>query len=263
MAITQEAMAWAVNLYEKGYTLREAADATGMSTNTLLKYIHKHGIKSYRDKLPPPPRFDGPVHIGSNTNRTPATPRLLDPEIIARRNEIVELRLQGKTLSEIGAIYNITRERVRQILMASGDPRVKSYRRPPIVRTCMGCGKEFRPKNRHVKYCSLPCFYNNRPKHLTNRQREILSHVMKRRPEGATWQQIASELYKNSRSKGENQTGSVIYRFKLAAEKSGIDPTPYMGRFDHKTKKLNKLKEREKKTHQPVVLDRGQQTLTL
>lgn len=33
-----------------------------------------------------------------------------------RRKEILEMRLHGKTLAEIGKKFNITKERVRQIL---------------------------------------------------------------------------------------------------------------------------------------------------
>ncbi len=36
--------------------------------------------------------------------------------MLDREKEMMDLRLQGKTLQEIGDIYNVTRERVRQIL---------------------------------------------------------------------------------------------------------------------------------------------------
>lgn len=42
-----------------------------------------------------------------------------------RNNEISELRLQGYTLAKIGEIYNLTRERVRQILSELGIQKPK------------------------------------------------------------------------------------------------------------------------------------------
>lgn len=40
-------------------------------------------------------------------------------EFAARRREILRLRRSGKLLHEIGAMYGITRERVRQLIMAA------------------------------------------------------------------------------------------------------------------------------------------------
>jgi len=45
--------------------------------------------------------------------------------MLEREQQMKELRLQGKTLQEIGDIYSITRERVRQILKKLGVEKPK------------------------------------------------------------------------------------------------------------------------------------------
>ena len=45
--------------------------------------------------------------------------------MLEREQQITELRLQGKTLQEIGDIYSITKERVRQILKRLGIEKPK------------------------------------------------------------------------------------------------------------------------------------------
>lgn len=49
-------------------------------------------------------------------NRTQKRGRKKNPEIAERNRQIIELREKGNTLDQIGKMFGITRERVRQIV---------------------------------------------------------------------------------------------------------------------------------------------------
>ncbi len=53
-----------------------------------------------------------------------------------------DLRMTGMTLEEIGKQFNMTRERVRQILWASFGSSF-SYEAEPIIKSCEQCEKVF------------------------------------------------------------------------------------------------------------------------
>ena len=74
---------------------------------------------------------------------------------MTRIDEIIKLRKEGKLLREIGAIYNITRERVRQIL---NKQNIRGRVRPSVLvpKTCPTCGKVF--MKYIVTYCGRKCF---------------------------------------------------------------------------------------------------------
>jgi predicted nucleic acid-binding Zn ribbon protein len=69
-----------------------------------------------------------------------------------RNNDIRSLRNNGFTLSRIGEIYKISRERVRQI---TGDiKRIKTKE----FNECIICGKSFEVKHEKNNFCSRKCF---------------------------------------------------------------------------------------------------------
>lgn len=82
-------------LAEKGLTVRQAADHTGMTVQTIYRYVEKHQIALL---LP-----------GAGRPRSGLPP---DDRSVAMAN----MYQSGKTLLEIGDQYGVTRERVRQIL---------------------------------------------------------------------------------------------------------------------------------------------------
>lgn len=87
-------------LAENGATQDQAAAAVGASRPYLVSFAARHRI-----------RF--------NRQRRQVTQALLRPHAISARNQrMAELYKQGSTLQEIGQLYGITRERVRQILLA-------------------------------------------------------------------------------------------------------------------------------------------------
>ena len=77
-----------------------------------------------------------------------------------RSDEIVKLRLSGMILSEIGAKFGITRERVRQLLVNRGCiyKPPKKPKKPPLMYdlVCVECEKSYQ-KVYKSKYCSSKC----------------------------------------------------------------------------------------------------------
>lgn len=80
------------SLADRGMTIAEAAAETGMAYCKLSQYSNKHGIVFIRQKM---------------SER---------PEGRARAQDMRQRYENGETLEQIGQRYNLTRERVRQIL---------------------------------------------------------------------------------------------------------------------------------------------------
>lgn len=93
---------------------------------------------------------------------------------IRKRNEDIvkrKLAYPELTLEELGAPYDITRERVRQVLRKALGPDYKM--RPPrtkfsFVCANKNCGKSFTAYTPKRKYCSWDCM----PKYATKEERE-------------------------------------------------------------------------------------------
>lgn len=78
-----------------------------------------------------------------------------------RNRRIVEARLSGRTLEEVGDEFGLTRERIRQIVVALGHG---NYKTPPTryLCTCQSCRREFL-KEYPKKYCSAACWSKDTP----------------------------------------------------------------------------------------------------
>ena len=117
-----------VNLRNEGYTYAAIAKMTGVALHNVARCCKKAGAKS------------GYGHLGRKRNGSP----------VAARNKIIRgLRIGGLTLVQIGEIYDISRERVRQLCVGIN---------PPDLRTrsnCCICGVEF--VGCVSKYCSGEC----------------------------------------------------------------------------------------------------------
>lgn len=83
-----------------------------------------------------------------------------------RMEKMLMLYLGGHNLEMIGGEFQITRERVRQILtqfpvyhehLEGGN----NMRNPAKVIKCLTCGKEFKQKTQKKKFCSVECFKKN------------------------------------------------------------------------------------------------------
>ncbi len=84
-----------------------------------------------------------------------------------RQLQFLELRVAGKTLQQIGDMYNLSRERVRQVIAAyfvqHPDPELQSKIRHyqkggkilPVV--CANCGIIFKPKHNGRRFCGRRC----------------------------------------------------------------------------------------------------------
>lgn len=98
---------------------------------------------------------------------------LICSHIESRRNfllneknlEILTLALDGVTFSEISRIFNVSRERVRQIVAKYGlnakDWEIKRNREVTIkISLCNYCGKEIVRRNKFYKFCSRKCHHD-------------------------------------------------------------------------------------------------------
>lgn len=79
---------------------------------------------------------------------------------LSRNKSIRELRKNGGTLEEIGDIFNLSRERVRQITKEIPKPPYPTKKRKTY--TCSYCGKEFEAleshkKNSKLTFCDRDC----------------------------------------------------------------------------------------------------------
>lgn len=127
---TKEEKQKIIDLRNEGYTYAAIAEMTGIAEHNVTNYCKKAGAKS------------GHGHLGRKNNGSP----------VAARNETIrELRKEGLTLAQIGEIYDITRERVRQLCVGikSPDLRTRSI--------CCVCGAEFIRAERNSKYCGDEC----------------------------------------------------------------------------------------------------------
>lgn len=156
---------------------------------------------------------------------------------LKRRDEIAQLRRDGKTYREIGEVYGITRERVRQILVKHGDAsllgvdapfgrqrREASEKRRTVA--CATCGKE------HVvhqvlpykHYCSRACRWN-RPEWRTR-----AAEIMALRQQGKTWREINKEIFPHMKN---GPTASYAFRFLAAwAKATGTDISHVYGKYN-------------------------------
>ena len=78
-----------------------------------------------------------------------------------RKKDAIYLYRKGQLLREIGKKYNVTRERIRQILTEENDPTImvdhKEAKKEMRKKYCLQCGKKFIPQNKNKKYCNLKC----------------------------------------------------------------------------------------------------------
>jgi len=106
-----------------------------------------------------------------------------------RANMMKAMRHEGKTLSEIGKSYSITRERVRQILSKNFPEELF----PTIAvktKECPCCGKRFTGTSRPGGFCSKRCsnISNGTMKKWNRTEAE---KIMELRDKNLTWSDIA------------------------------------------------------------------------
>jgi lambda repressor-like predicted transcriptional regulator len=101
----------------EGLSKKQAADRLGLSQSTVVKYAKAHGIEFTH----------GNIGLGVDLDRAEA---------------MAAMYRAGKTLAEIGALYGVTRERVRQILTkrqgmtaADGGQSVKALARRAAIKS--------------------------------------------------------------------------------------------------------------------------------
>jgi len=119
-----------INLRNEGYTYAAISEITGVAVHNVSNYCKRAGARS------------GYGHLGRKKTDNP----------FADRNKTIrELREHGLTLEQIGEIYGITRERVRQLCAGIKSPDLRTR-----VDCCV-CGAEFIRAERNSKYCGDEC----------------------------------------------------------------------------------------------------------
>jgi len=120
-----------VDLRKEGYVCRAISEITGVKMRDVRLICMGTGDikKAYG-------------HLGRKKSCNPFD---------ARNKKIRELREQGLTLKEIGNIYAITRERVRQLCRGIKNPDLRER-----VNCCI-CETEYIRAERNSKYCSDEC----------------------------------------------------------------------------------------------------------
>lgn len=78
--------------------------------------------------------------------------------------EILALRKEGKMLKDIAKKYNISRQRVYQILKKEGLSSFRKRNNYDLI--CKNCKKKFQSNIKSKKYCNLSCYNNYRKKNL-------------------------------------------------------------------------------------------------
>ena len=101
---------------------------------------------------------------------------------------IITMRLEGRTLEEIGSEYGITRERVRQLLKPYNVPNPDLK----FKKTCAVCGQIFTYKQSQGKTCSRECTRANLRRNSPARKSELAYYL--RFVTEARWSDIADWL---------------------------------------------------------------------
>jgi transposase-like protein len=125
---TEEKKQQVISLRNEGYTYAAVSEITGVALHNVAHLCKKAGAKS------------GYGHLGRKQISSP---------VAARNKAIRELREEGHTLIQIGELYGITRERVRQLCKGIDPPDLRSRS------NCCVCGVEF--VGYRSKYCCGEC----------------------------------------------------------------------------------------------------------
>jgi len=132
--LTDEEKQQIISLRNEGYTYTAIHEITGrhriVAMHNITHHCKRAGAKS------------GYGHLGRKKRDSP----------VAARNKVIrELREEGLTLTQIGELYSITRERVRQLCEGIKKPDLRKR-----VNCCV-CETEFIRAKRNSKYCSDEC----------------------------------------------------------------------------------------------------------
>lgn len=143
-----------------------------------------------------------------------------------RRAEIAEQRRSGMTLQEIARQHGVTHERIRQILVAIGDPALIGRKKvaPQSLPPCARCGAPV--KQLHNKYCSLACkgMASRGPRRAD--WREYCERIAALRAQGLTWK-VVSELVGSTNAQRDLERALVLTaRAGPADQKAGPSVTP-------------------------------------
>jgi hypothetical protein len=112
---------------------------------------------------------------------------------------MVEMRLAGKTLEEIGAAFGVTRERARQVLVKSGAESVKGIkipRKPTLIEIACGhCKTTFVVSlTDRRKHCSSTCESLAKSEQFRTITDETIETAIAMRSAGRRWHHIAKDL---------------------------------------------------------------------
>ena len=173
---TKEEKQIALNLREEGYTIAAISEITGMAIHNITNYCTKAGVKPTRYSEEEKQkvvglRKEGYVcrAISEMTDVKLHYVRIICQDVATgkayghlgrkkscnpfddRNEKIRELREQGLTLKEIGGMYKITRERVRQLCEGVKKPDLRERV------NCRVCETEYIRAERNSKYCGDEC----------------------------------------------------------------------------------------------------------
>lgn len=159
-------------MVDRRYTIIEMASELGLGKQTVVRYLDLCGMWPLPYKQQRKPNI----------------------ELVNRAAEMASMRKEGLTLAEIAGKFDVTRERVRQVLSRSFPDTVWPGIRVRNMRTCKCCGQEFCYTRTRDYYCSAVCRLSRPSKAENMWHRENAVAMMRMRDEGATWEQIAQEL---------------------------------------------------------------------
>jgi Mor family transcriptional regulator len=196
-------------MYKSGMSMLDVATQARCSLTHVQSVMKRLGIK---------PRPQGP----RTGTRHPAH----DPE---RVQKMVVLHDQGQTLEEIAQQFRITRERVRQILIAAG---VDTSQRPLTERE-LAAVQEYVDGSSIIQVAERYGVGIHTMKNLILRAGEKVHPVLKRRermPKTMRDAKIAAELYRKGKTVKEiaaaigrqDRSGGTVYRLLAIA---GVRPT--------------------------------------
>ena len=161
-------------------------------------------------------------------------------EVADRRSERMKTRAERAaemaamrpehTHKQIGELWGMTRERVRQILKEHGYHDLLSARYERIEKICPQCGGDFgaemgacQAKTR--MFCDAKCFSAHASSHMTEREREVVTTAVRLRSEDLKWREIAQIL---DFAVGKSGTGLPRY-VRIKAAKENIDVSAAFG----------------------------------
>ena len=181
----------------------------------------------------------------------------------SRNKEIIDLRKRGWTLLELGQRFQITKERIRQLLNLTeegmfanteGKEKRRELSIKKRIKRCKQCSKDFLPSQNNINkgFCSVQCAMTSKKKKIGGEFNPYKSNTK----EGYAWKHKMNKIHNPEKLKRYSKTAKE--NIKNNPEK--LEKFLAYQRMRYHIAKLNpekyqKLKDTAKRSHEKLKAD--------